>query len=248
MSSLKETNFFTGENTWNKGIEWYRRQFHSDRQIRGESSPFYTQFPRYKGVPERIRQTVPDSKLIYILRDPIERMISQYIHLVSLGFESRPFEEAVFSEKEPNMYMITSKYFLQLDQFLSIFDESQIHLVSNEKLDYARTETLSEVFRFLDVEQFQCKEFEKKWNEAREKRTKNRIGRFLAKTPPMRALHCLPRNVRLRIERRVYHPFSRPTARPEVSKKIRERIAEHLSSDLALLRRRTGMKFDEWSL
>jgi hypothetical protein len=69
MSSHKELNFFCKELTWEKGMRWYKSHFQDKtRKIRGEVSPTYTQYPLYKGVPERMHSILPDAKLIYLIK------------------------------------------------------------------------------------------------------------------------------------------------------------------------------------
>lgn len=80
MSREKELNFFIKERNWYKGIEWYKSNFTTKAMIYGESSPNYTNYPFFMGVPERMCSVVPEAKLIYIVRDPIDRVISHYVH------------------------------------------------------------------------------------------------------------------------------------------------------------------------
>ena len=65
MSREKELNFFVDELNWNKGIEWYKSNFIGEAKIHGESSPNYTNYPFFAGVPERMYSVVPKAKLIY---------------------------------------------------------------------------------------------------------------------------------------------------------------------------------------
>ena len=88
MSREKELNFFITERNWSKGVDWYRSQFVEKAEIYGESSPNYTDYIRFGGVPERMYSVVPDARLIYILRDPIERIVSHYVHLCDMGLET----------------------------------------------------------------------------------------------------------------------------------------------------------------
>jgi Sulfotransferase domain. len=79
MSKNKELAFFCGTNS-DKDTDWYRSNFKTDKAIRGESSMVYTHCKRYPGVPARIHELIPEAKLIYILRDPISRVLSHYSH------------------------------------------------------------------------------------------------------------------------------------------------------------------------
>ena len=103
MSREKELNFFISErdwSNWKRGVEWYKKKFIGKAQIYGESSPNYTNYPRYDQVPKRMHSIVPEAKLVYILRDPIKRIISHYMHKYSKGKENRSLllDESLESE------------------------------------------------------------------------------------------------------------------------------------------------------
>src|ERR1700761_6059402 len=73
MSKPKELNFFVEELNWDLGLDWYASRFDSAFKVRGESSPHYTNLPRFRGVPERIKEHVGDDvRLLYMVRDPIK--------------------------------------------------------------------------------------------------------------------------------------------------------------------------------
>ena len=102
MSPLKEVEFFVEEKNWRRGMDWYRAQFAGASPgalAIGEASTAYTKYPEYPGVPERIASSLPDARLIYILRDPIERIRSHYQHRVLSGAEREPLERAVLNDE-----------------------------------------------------------------------------------------------------------------------------------------------------
>src|SRR5699024_2394872 len=74
----------------------------------------------FAGVPQRMAELVPEVKLIYLVRDPIERIISHYTHNYSEGREHRSIDEAL-QELEGNHYVMCSRYFWQLPQYLQFF-------------------------------------------------------------------------------------------------------------------------------
>ena len=118
MSRPKELNFFVAELNWELGPEWYASHFERDAEIRGETSPHYTNLPRFEGVAERMRELLGDgARLIYMVRDPIERMLSHYLHNVGGGYESRPMAEALADPD--SAYVARSRYAMQLEPYLA---------------------------------------------------------------------------------------------------------------------------------
>ena len=98
-SLTKEVHFFDGN--FDKGVDWYSGMFSrsssNGKVIRGEASPAYIFHP---AAIRRIAETLPDPRLIIILRDPVQRALSQYKHERRLGFEpSETFEEALALEE-----------------------------------------------------------------------------------------------------------------------------------------------------
>ena len=80
MSRQKELNFFIEERNWPRGADWYAGHFDAEAKVRGEASPNYSAFPQHQGVPERMHSVVPDAKLIYMVRDPLERIAAHWVH------------------------------------------------------------------------------------------------------------------------------------------------------------------------
>ncbi|MGC4020653.1 MAG: sulfotransferase domain-containing protein [Cyclobacteriaceae bacterium] len=80
MSVQKELDFFVEQKNWKLGIDWYKKQFPVSTIAIGESSPNYTKSLIFGNVPDKIKSILPDVKLIYILRDPIKRLVSHYSH------------------------------------------------------------------------------------------------------------------------------------------------------------------------
>ena len=74
MPRIKETDFFKTNENYQAGMEQYLGYFSGDG-IRGEISPNYSKCHLFPGVPERIHQALPDARLLYIVRDPLERII-----------------------------------------------------------------------------------------------------------------------------------------------------------------------------
>lgn len=254
MSLEKELNFFIAGrpgwgSTWHKGVGWYKTRFSSNAKIRGESSPNYTAYPYIQGVPERMHLVIPGAKLIYILRDPIERIISHYVHSCGMGRENRTFPDALKNINDNNQYIARSKYYMQLKQFLEYYDESQILIITQDDLYGDRLETLKRVFRFLGVDDsFQSRKFNKIYHSSTLKRKRNKVGSFLSRTPVQKAIERLPQYIRWKAEWLIYFPFSSKIERPKMDDALKKLLIEYLEDDVNSLREFTGKKFEAWSL
>lgn len=187
MSRPKELNFFVEELNWDLGLDWYASRFDRRFPVRGESSPHYTNLPRFRGVPERIREHCPDARLIYMVRDPIKRILSHWVHATGAGYETR---ELLPTLSEPDSsYIHRSMHWMQLRPYLELFDRSQIEVITQEELQGERTETMRRAFRFAGVDEgFTSEQFDREW----EKSSAKQGGRYqvmekLIKLPGLRS-------------------------------------------------------------
>jgi hypothetical protein len=143
-------NFFVAERNWNRGRAWYEAQFSGPERIHGDCSPRYTTHPIHRDVAERMAALVPDAKLLYLVRDPIERLVSHYLHNLAEGRESRAFD-AVLRELDGGEYVLRGHYAAQLERFLPYYERSLL-VVFNEDLRQRRLPTLRRIFEFLGVD------------------------------------------------------------------------------------------------
>jgi tetratricopeptide (TPR) repeat protein len=176
-ASNKEIAFFGDYfNSNGKTLEWYINQFPSipDRQkITGEATPTYITHPL---AAEQLFNLFPEVKLIVVLRNPIERTISQYFHSKRGIGESRSLEEAVTSEIaviekmtesgliEGNYwnrlrYISWSLYFYQLKMWMSIFPREQFLILKSEDLFYHPEATMKLCFEFLGLPDYRLSEY-----------------------------------------------------------------------------------------
>ena len=219
----KEIHFF--DERFLLGVNWYRSFFPltiSRRRARasggdivaGESTPYYVFHPL---VPERVAATIPEVRLIAILRDPVERAYSHYQMMCRSKREDLSFEEAL--EAEPgrlaseaeleagttrfrigtgerrkhfhhrhHAYFARGLYAEQLERWLARFPREQLLVLAIEDLSARHAETMSHVLDFLGVRPF----------ELGEEKVANR-----ASYEPMRA------DTRAELERRYAEPNAR---------------------------------------
>src|SRR5436190_13204102 len=168
MSKPKELSFFISELNWGLGLDWYASRFDRRIAVRGESSPHYTNLPRFTGVASRLHECCPDARLIYLVRDPIERLLSHWVHACGSGYETREMVPTLANPESP--YICRSKYWMQLQPFLELFDRSQIEILTQEEMRSEREETMRKAFRFVGVdERFSSDEFGREWERSNAK-------------------------------------------------------------------------------
>jgi len=151
MSSPKEPMFFSRDITSSDELEAYLKLFETDRRVKylGESSTSYTKVPRFPGAAERIHAFNPDARLIYIMRDPVERTISQYWHMVRNHGERRPILKAIRQDPE---YTQISYYAMQIKEYLAIWKPENLYFLTLEEMKSDPTGTLQRIFRWLGVD------------------------------------------------------------------------------------------------
>jgi hypothetical protein len=134
---------------WYRGIGWYARHFDARSAVRGESSPGYTS-PSHASVAARMAQVVPEARLLYLVRDPLARAVSQYRHHSREGTERRPIHQALLHPS--SQYIPRGQYFQRLLPFLEWFGKDQIAIVAQEELLADPRTTLPKIFGFLSVD------------------------------------------------------------------------------------------------
>lgn len=248
MSRQKELDFFINKYNWHRGIDWYQSHFQGKAKIYGESSPNYSNYPSTSEVVPRMYDLIPQAKLIYLVRDPIVRMISHYVHKYSAGLENLPIQEALLDPSRP-FYLYRSLYYLQLQQFLAYYQPSQILVLASEDLRQQTASTLRRVYEFLEVDtNFQTWGSKIQRHSSTRKRRKTELGNWLTNTPPIKLLNQLPQYLRWPIEEFIYYFFSRPVDPPQISEALRQEIKDRLREDTQKLREFTGCDFKQWSI
>ena len=161
MSEIKELNYFIKEENASKGIDWYKSNFDSRFMYNGESSQNYSKRHLYKGVPKRIKKTLGnDVNFIYIVRDPIKRIISHVNEAKFLGNRKNSFNLEEYSEtqlRELN-YVLTSMYYYQIEPYLELFPNENFHFVCFEELSMNPQKELNKIFSFLNLENVDLRE------------------------------------------------------------------------------------------
>lgn len=149
LCTPKEPQFFSDDDVHARGAGWYRRLFAgaADHQRCGEASTTYTRWPHTADAAPRIAALVPDARLVYIMRHPVERSYSHYAHWMRDGV-TKTFEAAL--DEGPEL-VDCSLYAEQLDRHRRHFPDDRILLLLLEDLRRDPRAVLRRIQRFLDV-------------------------------------------------------------------------------------------------
>lgn len=172
--------------SYKHGLDWYRAWFPfkitaslrsqsigNKAVITGEHTPFYVMHPR---VAERIAASLPDIKIIILLRNPVDRAYSHYQHEFRSGHESLSFRDAVAKEavrtadeiarmqSEPDYqsteytrhaYIDQGEYLAKVKRFFNHLRKDNIMIIKSERLFSQTQQVFDEVLDFLRVDPFQ---------------------------------------------------------------------------------------------
>jgi hypothetical protein len=167
----KEVHFFDHE--FGRGLGWYRAHFPRATEaalLGGEATPYYLFHP---AVPARAASSLPDCRLIVVLRNPIDRAFSHHNHERSLGFEQLGFEGAIAAEAgrlageeerlladpgyrsfahQHHSYLSRGRYAGQLERWFEHFDRDRVLILSAEELFAAPEGAVRDAQEFLGLE------------------------------------------------------------------------------------------------
>jgi len=160
-----EPNYFHYSHKYDKGIDWYQQTWFSgvkNEKAVGERSSLL--LPSENAV-RRLMNDIPDIKLIFCLRNPIERAWGNYRFTVLEGLEPLSFEDAIeceqvrnssaegiWSEVRPHAYTSRSMYARNLLEYIDTFGKERILLLKSELLGQYPDVNIARVCEFLGVD------------------------------------------------------------------------------------------------
>jgi hypothetical protein len=132
LSKFKEPSFFTKRSK--NGSEWYKNQFETTEKTKYlmDVSPSYSKVHLFPNCAQMIHEYDPETKIIYIVRDPVERIISNIYHDLLRGRLTRSQIQSVLASNDN--YIKTSAYCLQIMPYIKLFGEKNVLVLQFEEL------------------------------------------------------------------------------------------------------------------
>lgn len=168
MAEKKEVHFFNEDKNFagdESNYKKYQSHFSPNKthKLLGEASPVYMY---WESVPKRIFDYNPNTKLIILLRNPIERAHSHWNMMRLNGNENLPFIDALAHEKvrcndrwslqhRLHSYIDRGFYLKQLKRIWTHFPREQVLVIQSEMLRHKPDETLTLVSDFLQIKTFE---------------------------------------------------------------------------------------------
>ncbi len=260
MSPRKEPHFFEGMHSEFRrpgrrsapvsDLAEYQALFEgtTDERAIGEASASYLYSTR---APHLIKSSVPDAKVIAILRNPADRAYSNFLHCVQVGREPlRSFDEALQAE-EARMrdkwgplwyYKQKGFYYAQVKRYFDTFDRDRVGVWLYEDLRDDTFGTLGEVFRFLDIDDGFVPDASIEHNPS----GIPRVGRLytgvraLTARNPVLVERVLPAKLRGYVKNRI---FVKP---PPIDPRLREGLISAYKEDILKLQDLIGRDLSAW--
>jgi len=220
MSDPKEPMFFNRPEEVSQRMEEYQRLFAraSDEQLCGESSTGYTKLPDEPGTVDRIAHHLPDARFVYMIRHPIDRLVSHYIHAWSQREFTGSIEAAV---SQYTQVVDFGRYAMQLAPYLESFGQDRLLLVFSDRLRTQPQREIERVGRFLGLSDRPVwREEAHRSNVSAERMRKSRLRDALVYAPGISQVRqALPRRWR-NTAKRLWQKRKRPELAPDLRDKL----------------------------
>lgn len=241
MSTPKEPNFFSDDAIYARGLDWYESLFRgaSRAQLCGESSTHYTKLPTHPDAAARLADAIPQARILYIVRHPIDRIVSQYIHEWSQRDVTEPIDRALEKHERFAAY---SCYAMQLRPYLERFGAARVQLVFFERLRAEPQRELDRIADFLQLPgRLEWQSERAARNRSKERMRHSSLRDALVDAPLLAALRqrLVPKSVRNRIRN-----YWQMTDRPELGEATRAALEVRLDAELAELGEWLGVPLD----
>lgn len=245
MSYPKEPEFFCKKEIYARGWDWYQSLFANVKKEAaiGEGSTSYTKAPLFSKVPERIVKHLPHVRLIYIVRHPLERIESHWMHRVRHG-DTRSFKKML--QQYPNL-VDTSRYWYQIQQYRKYFGDDQILVIFFDDLKINPEKVLHQCFSFLGVNShvkpanpterlYVTRQFKVESDLLKLVRASTALS-VASRIVPVHLKNLLKKSLEIRVDER-----------PAWDKEMRQRIISEIDEDMRLFLNSFGKPDDFWDL
>lgn len=147
---IKEPHFFSLSSNWRNNLPKYENLFKEREDVLFfEASTSYSAYPlRNLRIWDNIYDYNPAMKFIYVVRNPIDRIISSYIHTFERGYTDLPIEKAIIKDRQ---FIDMSRYSTQIMPYIRKFGRNKIIIIDFEDFVSCRKMVMQDVSNFLGI-------------------------------------------------------------------------------------------------
>jgi hypothetical protein len=245
FSKTKEPEYFNRVFEWHSRLSSYHAMFDPvNGQILGEASTMYTALPEWQDTHVRLFAYHPEIKLIYIMRDPVERTISNYAHDFVRGIVKENIDQAILHRP---YYVNRSRYAFQIRPYLDLFGSDQILLLAFEEYIADPQTTLSRVAEFLNLPAVGFEDIDLN-NEHKTVGNWYLKYSWVRKVAETELFQEIRPHIPVQIRRPIRNALSnRLSAKPMISERTRINLASRLRGDVQAMESIMGRKLDCWA-
>lgn len=241
MCAPKEPNFFSDADQYAKGMAWYSGLFANapEGSLLGEASTHYTKLPTHPKAAERLKKYLPNARFVYVMRHPVDRLVSHYMHEWSTGVYHCGIGEAINKYPELIAY---GRYAMQLEPYFDAFGRDAVLPVFFDHLVREPQAELERICQFIGYQgQPVWVEDMKPDNVSSERVRKFPFYELLVESGPATWLrrHFIPQDLRDAIKMKL-----RMQKRPVLSEVDRAQLEAEFDRDLAQLGKWLGADLD----
>jgi len=253
MSSAKEPNYFSDKELFDQGLYYgtsridtlqkYNSLFSGRKKekLMGESSVSYLY---YSEVPKRIKVYNTDSKIIVMLRNPVDRAFSHYLMDYRLGLTSESFESE-FNKKiglKFQQYFLLGNYSSQVKRYIDVFGRENIHFIWYSDFKKNTSLELEKVFDFLSLNTNYCLDFNKVHNSFF--MPKNNIVRKIYSIIWLRKVlvSLIPSTFISLIKSILFNKGNKP----KISVEVRNSVSLYFEKDIEILEKLLSINLEKW--
>ncbi len=252
-SKPKELNFFNLTKDWRRDLPSYEKHFEQgENKLYVEASPSYTFFPgaqsqsafdqRYPirrfHIWDDIYEYNPDTKFIYLVRDPVDRIVSSYVHHFNRRFTTLGIEEAVLKDR---LFLDATRYFTQINPYVKKFGRENVLIIDFEEFIRDKKSVVESVSHFLGLDPNLYSDYESAhFNAASENEwIHHKLDRFEAHLSPLR-----------KIAPSIYSKYvgRKTIPKPKLSADFEKMIRTLLEVEMRELGRLMGKDLSKWML
>ncbi|MEM1159488.1 MAG: sulfotransferase domain-containing protein [Pseudomonadota bacterium] len=248
MVAGQDPNHFSRDEFWGQGAARYNALFADagPGQLCGEGTNNYTSDALFPHAARRLVASCPQVRLIYMVRDPVARIISHWIQVRADQGDVAPpsLDQAV--REMPERFVVPSLYWRQLSRYRALVPDARIHIGFMEDLQAAPEVFFDGLADFLGIAPHRVQDRDAHRNPSAGKRLPGQAYTRLRALPGLRqTARVIPESVRRILKDRL---LSRPVSdRPRFSEPVLATLRATLAEDTAALLAHCGKPADFWS-